>query len=63
LLVEFRRLADLHGFQTVDARGTVSEVFQAMVEQVSGVVRELSPAVLATSPPPLDVQRAEDARR
>ena len=63
LLSEFRRLAEVHDFKTVDARGTVSEVFQAMVGQVTEVVRELSPGGLAAAvpdaqPPRLRIERA-----
>jgi dTMP kinase len=63
LLSEFRRLAEVHDFKTVDARGTVSEVFQAMVGQVTEVVRELSPGGLAAAvpdaqPPRLRLERA-----
>ena len=67
LLAEFRRLASVHDFKTVDARGTVSDVFQAMVGQVSEVVRELSPNGVAlgagADEPRLRLERAQNARR
>jgi dTMP kinase len=43
LLNEFRRLTEVHEFRTVDARRTVSDVFQSMVGHVADVVQELSP--------------------
>jgi dTMP kinase len=66
LLDEFRRLAKVHHFRTVDARGTVSDVFQSMVAHVSDVVQELSPDgfALATRDEgaELDIERTQDAR-
>jgi hypothetical protein len=38
LLAEFRRLAVEHGFTTVDARGSVAEVFRALCEVIEPVV-------------------------
>lgn len=39
LLAEFRRLAVEHGFTTVDARGSVPEVFRALCEVIEPVVQ------------------------
>lgn len=38
LLAEFRRLAVEHGFTTVDARGSVPEVFRALCEVIEPVI-------------------------
>jgi dTMP kinase len=62
LLGEFRRLAQDHGFSTVDARGTVAEVFRSLVGHVAEVVQELSPVPVAPLARPLGVERAQDAR-
>lgn len=59
LLAEFRRLARVHDFATVDARGSVSEVFQALIGHVTGVVHELSPE--AARAPLSAVQRPQNA--
>ncbi len=42
LLAEFRRLAAQHGFTTLDARGTIAEVFQTLCETIEPVVRDMS---------------------
>ena len=39
LLTEFRTLADEHNFVTIDARGTVSEVFEALQREVREAVK------------------------
>lgn len=39
LLEEFRRLAEKHAFTTVDARGSVAEVFQSLRDEIAGAVR------------------------
>src|SRR5438477_5275116 len=42
LLAEFRRLAEQHGFTTVDARGPVAEVFRALAEIIEPVVQDMA---------------------
>jgi dTMP kinase len=39
LLGELRRLADRHGFEVIDARGSVTEIHRALRAVVAGVVR------------------------
>jgi dTMP kinase len=43
LLNEFRRLAQRHGFVTIDARGSVTDVFGLLTEQVGQAVAEMAP--------------------
>lgn len=43
LLTEFRRLAAEHSFTTVDARGPVADVFQALCAAIEPVVRSMAP--------------------
>ena len=40
LMAEFRRLATQHAFTTVDARGPIPEVFQALCAEIEPVVLE-----------------------
>ncbi len=42
LLAEFRRLAEQHGFTTVDARGPVPEVFRALADVIEPVVQDMA---------------------
>lgn len=42
LLAEFRRLAAEHAFITVDARGTIPEVFKALCEVIEPVVQDMA---------------------
>ena len=42
LLAEFRRLAEQHGFTTVDARGPVPDVFRALAEVIEPVVQVMA---------------------
>ena len=42
LLAEFRRLAVEHAFTTVDARGTIAEVFRALCEIIEPVVQDMA---------------------
>jgi dTMP kinase len=66
LLGEFRQLAEEHDFRTVDARGTVADMFQSLVVHVATVVPELSPGALAATGPAaratLGADGAQDAR-
>jgi dTMP kinase len=39
LLEEFRRLAKRHHFRTIDARGSVAEIFRALRAELEGVVK------------------------
>lgn len=50
LLEEFRRLAARHDFAVVDARGTVTEVFRAVREEVRSVVRGMTLDAPVTEP-------------
>ncbi len=50
LLAEFRRLAVEHGFTTLDARGSVAEVFQDLCRVIEPVVQGMA-AVESTLPP------------
>jgi dTMP kinase len=42
LLAEFRRLAVEHAFTTVDARGSVAEVFRSLCEIIEPVVQDMA---------------------
>jgi dTMP kinase len=42
LLAEFRRLAVEHAFTTIDARGTVPEVFRSLCEIIEPVVQDMA---------------------
>ncbi len=42
LLAELRRLADHHGFVTVDARGSVSDVFRQLAGEVDKAVSQMA---------------------
>lgn len=54
LLAEFRGLAGRHGFTTVDAGGSVVEVFQRLRDEIAEVVRGMDrePSASATPPAP-----------
>jgi len=41
LLAEFRRLATQHTFTTVDARGPIPQVFQALCSEIEPVVQDM----------------------
>ena len=43
LLAELRRLAHSHGFVTIDARGSVSQVFRSLTDEVGRAVSEMAP--------------------
>lgn len=49
LLAEFRRLAVEHAFTTVDARGTVAEVFRALCEVIEPVVQTMTDVDVPTN--------------
>jgi hypothetical protein len=38
LLAEFDKMVETHGFQIVDASGSIEEVFEDLRERVDGVV-------------------------
>jgi dTMP kinase len=68
LLGEFRRLARRHGFTVIDARGTVTEIHQALravVDEVVRGMRELhvagADATAAAPPDDVQVTRSESA--
>jgi type II secretory pathway component PulM len=68
LLAEFRRLARRHGFTVIDARGTVTEIHQALravVDEVVRGMRELHVAgadpTAAGTPDDVQVTRSESA--
>lgn len=68
LLGEFRRLARRHGFTVIDARGTVTEIHQALrtvVDEVVRGMRELHVAgadpTAAGTPDDVQVTRSESA--
>ena len=42
LMAEFRRLATQHAFTTVDARGSIPEVFQALCAEIEPVVQGMA---------------------
>jgi hypothetical protein len=42
LLAEFRRLATEHAFITVDARGSIPQVFRSLCEIIDPVVRDMA---------------------
>jgi dTMP kinase len=42
LMAEFRRLATQHAFTTVDARGPIPEVFQALCAEIEPVVQGMA---------------------
>jgi len=68
LLAEFSRLAQRHGFTVIDARGTVTQIYQALrnvVDEAVRGMRELHVAgadpTVASAPDDLQVTRSERA--
>ena len=52
LLAEFRGLAGRHGFTTIDAGGSVAEVFERLREEIAEVVRGMDREPAPAGPPP-----------